>query len=371
MKVEEIRDIAQFKRLKPIWDRMLRNSPNDMFYLSHEWLRLWWNHFGQDKEPLILLVWDSDEPIAAAPLFIADEKIFGLRCKTIRWIGGSHALRSDFLLTTRPEESLIAILDHLMDIRGEWDLIRMDDLPIDSITLPLLSKVLGEMRALYDLMPGAFSPYLPIVGSWEEYWRSRSKSLRKNMRSKLNRVSKVYHLCYSCHQGGDDVDWLMEKVFEIESKSWKYKSGTSILSDPKEMELFLNLARLADRKGWLHLSILELDGHPAAYSFDIIYKDVIIGLKASFDQGFAKFSPGKLILYHLINLAFEKRITEVDFGGQAEEYKMQWTDRIREHRNVTIFNPISPFVLLYLKPLLRRVSLFRWAKRKLIGRRKG
>ncbi len=372
MKVREIRNFDEFKRVKPIWDQMLENSPNNMFFLRHEWLRLWWRHFGRDKELLVLMVWDSNEPIAAAPFYIADEKIYGLRCRAVRIIGNDIALRSDLLLSKDPEETLRTILKHMMNIKNEWDLICLDDLPADSITLHPLEKALRGIKAIYDITPGAFSPYFLVEGNWEGYWQSRGKSLRKEVRLKLNRISKVYHLCYSCHRGGGDMGWLMEKVFEIESKSWKYKEGTSILSNPNEMEFFLNLARLANRKGWLHLSMLELDGHPAAYSFDIIYKDNLIGLKTSFNQDFAKFSPGKLMLYYLMKLAFEEGISKVDFGGQAESYKMRWTDRVREHRNLVIFNMASPFIFLYLKPLLRKVGPLRWVKGKfeLMARRR-
>jgi len=372
MKVKEIRNFDEFKRVKPMWDQMLEDSPNDMFFLKHEWLRLWWKHFGRDKELLVLTVWDSNEPIAAAPFYIADERIYGLRCRTVRIIGSDIALRSDFLLLKRPEEALRAIIKHMMKIKNEWDLIRLDDLPADSITIHPIERALRGTGTIYDIMPGALSPYLLIEGSWEEYWRARGKSLRKEIRLRLNRASKNHYLHRLHYRGGGNVEWLMGKVLEIESKSWKYKSGTSILSNPDETRFFLDLARLADRRGWLHLNMIELDGHPAAYQFNIIYKKTILGLKTSFNLNFGKLSPGKLILYDLIRFAFEEGISEVDFGGQAESYKMRWTDRVREHRNFVIFNVASPFILLYLKPLLRKIGPLRWVKGKfeLMARRR-
>ncbi len=92
-----------------------------------------------------------------------------------------------------------------------------------------------------------------------------------------------------------------------------------------------------------------------------------------YDPHFNKFSPGKVLLSYIIEEAYYKGFTEIDYGPGEELYKIKWSSKLR-YRMKHLFPLKSHLILLLLfecrlYPWLQKTSFFRWAqrsKRKLI-----
>lgn len=49
IRVRTLTDFASFLRLAPVWDDLLERAGVDHPFLSHEWLRSWWEAFGAGR----------------------------------------------------------------------------------------------------------------------------------------------------------------------------------------------------------------------------------------------------------------------------------------------------------------------------------
>src|SRR5262249_29274877 len=60
-----IDDLDQFNILEPEWDALVERSTADHVFLSHVWLRTWWECFGRGRRLHVILVWAGDQLIGA------------------------------------------------------------------------------------------------------------------------------------------------------------------------------------------------------------------------------------------------------------------------------------------------------------------
>ncbi|HID55442.1 TPA: GNAT family N-acetyltransferase [Candidatus Poribacteria bacterium] len=373
MKVKVIRDEAEFMRMKPVWDALLERCPDNMIYLTHEWMQAYWETIDLEKERemLVLLVSEGDKPMAIAPLLILTERRLGRRCKTIRFFK-YEGMRSHLILTEKPTEVINAILDFLRHNRRMWDMVVLNNLPLDSPNTKLLIEELKRSDFRFGYTPSRFSPYIPLKGDWSSYLASRSKSLRKEIKYKRRRAEREFRVEARRITYTEDVEVLMDKIVMVDAKSWRYKTGAAMVLNPDVRKSYYKLTKMANERGWLYIGLLEFDGRPVAFEYKLAYNGTVYGLRIGYDEEFRRYSPGLILRSFMLQKAFEDGMREFDMAGHNEDYKMRWTNHIREHIDLTIYNQISPFFILYLIPVLRGIKPLKRIKDALfkIGKRR-
>src|SRR3989442_3072916 len=109
LRVTEVSDFRSFLDLEPVWDSLVQRAGICHPFLTHTWVRTWWECFGGANELRILAVKEGDEIIALAPLMRGPGQVYGLNVLKVRSLSNDHSPRFDFILTRRAEESLDVI----------------------------------------------------------------------------------------------------------------------------------------------------------------------------------------------------------------------------------------------------------------------
>ena len=66
LSVEVVSNRESFQRLEPVWNRLFEESETELPFLSYEWMRAWWESFGETgrgkegKQLHILVVRDAE-----------------------------------------------------------------------------------------------------------------------------------------------------------------------------------------------------------------------------------------------------------------------------------------------------------------------
>ena len=81
-----------------------------------------------------------------------------------------------------------------------------------------------------------------------------------------------------------------------------------------------------------------------------------------FRSSYAKCSPFKLLTYFALRDAFDRGLTEFDFLGDAEPWKLEWTTTTRPHEWLFIFSDTSRARLLYPIKFRMVPALKRWRR---------
>jgi CelD/BcsL family acetyltransferase involved in cellulose biosynthesis len=80
----------------------------------------------------------------------------------------------------------------------------------------------------------------------------------------------------------------------------------------------------AFKAGWLQLAFLTVNGEKAAGYLDFDYQDRIWVYNSGIDWRFKEYSPGWVLLGHLLQWANENRRLEFDFMRGDEDYKYRF-----------------------------------------------
>ena len=98
LEVEVINDLERFNAIAAEWDELVDRSGIERLFVSHAWLRTWWEAFGGDRELYVLTVRSRRALIGAAPMMRSNKGLYGLRVKSIESIYNSHTPRFDFVV---------------------------------------------------------------------------------------------------------------------------------------------------------------------------------------------------------------------------------------------------------------------------------
>ncbi len=103
-------------------------------------------------------------------------------------------------------------------------------------------------------------------------------------------------------------------------------------------------------------AVLDVDGRPAAFSFDLNAGGLKYAIANSYDPAYAKHSPGKLLYYRNLMRGIDDGITRVDWGAGDSGYKrVIGAEEGPAIRDWLLVRPGAPaMVAKLLKPLWRR-----------------
>ncbi|HVV39844.1 MAG TPA: GNAT family N-acetyltransferase [Nitrobacter sp.] len=136
----------------------------------------------------------------------------------------------------------------------------------------------------------------------------RSGSTRKKLRQDWNRLSTLGTVDIVNDRSPDAAAAAFEVFLALEFKSWKGAQGTALLCDAADAAFARRLlAALAERNS-ASVALLRVDGRPIAAQVVMYGGATAYTWKTAFDQGFAKYSPGALLI---------DRITEELFSNQG------------------------------------------------------
>jgi CelD/BcsL family acetyltransferase involved in cellulose biosynthesis len=165
--------------------------------------------------------------------------------------------------------------------------------------------------------------------AWMEtnFDRKRRKEYRR-LSNRLGEQGKYETLTF---KSGDDVASWSTDLLALEAAGWKGKRGTAIAGDTALQSAFIEACQNLNASGKLRFWKLTLDGKPVACMYAIVEGDHAWLGKIAYDESFAKYSPGVLlILYATEQLFAESHIKLVDSCAIPGHPMIEniWRDRL-------------------------------------------
>ena len=322
MTVETISNFEAFIAIPQEWDRLVDEAGIRHPFLCHDWIRSWWESFSGDNKLNILLIRDGDELIGIAPLMFSGGEL--------SFICNEHTPRFDFIVSRNHVEVCEAIWQRLWEQRDEWNLLKLCQLVDDSESLQEFTRLAGAHDCLVGTWPSAQSPYLPVKGSFADCFAHLARGVRSNLKRRLRGLEELGTVEFERISDLEQMERALEEVFDMEASCWKGAEGTAIVCNPEAKKFYSLVAWRAARNGILYLTFLRLNGKRIAFDLSLIYKDTLFKLKPGYSVEFQAFAPGAELNVRTIADAFERGLTEVDFPGGADVWKLDWTRRIRQ-----------------------------------------
>ena len=368
MHIEVITEHAKFLALGSVWNKLLERSGIDHPFLTHEWISVWWDCFGESAMPYILTVVSGADIIAIAPLMLSRARLYGCPIRRLQAIVNVYTERFDLLLGERPQEACELIWAYLKDHADDWDVMELRQLPDDSRTLKHLSPLIERDGYRVGRWPANEAPYVSISQPWETYYQSLKKAHRSNVRNHARQLEREGSVVLDVVAIDDRWEADMEDALKLEAVTWKVDEGTSLRSRRESAVFYRKMLQRAAQLGWLHMCFLKVGTSRIAVRLSLLYRNKLFMLKSGYDEGYHRYSPGQVLTERLLREAWEKKWDEVDFLGDDERWKLCWATGRRAHAWLFVFpNRVKSRLLHGMKfrviPGIRQSNLFPTVRR--------
>jgi len=317
---------------KEDWNRLLRKSASVVPFLTFDYLDAWWQTRGggewsADSQLVLVAAFEDEKLIGIAPLFYA-ENILG--DPALMFVGAIEV--SDFLdVIVRPEDLedfISGLIDFLLNCNdiSDWEVLDFYNLLEESPTLKALeaeAERRGWAHQQIHLQP---APYLPLPEGFDTYLAGIDGKQRREIRRKLRNFESSFvdgELVFA-----EDPDTLHEEVDIFLAMMAQDPNKCKFLTDAMRQHLH-NTAQVAFENSWLQLTFFTIDGEKAAANMAFNFNERLWLYNSGWEWDYREFSPGWLLLTHLIQWATENGIQELDFmrGDEGYKYKFGGVDR--------------------------------------------
>jgi CelD/BcsL family acetyltransferase involved in cellulose biosynthesis len=327
MKVELHRDASVFENLHDEWNALLAQSVTRVPFLRAEYQRAWWRHRGGGEWPEASLLLataraEGGELIGIAPLFFTKNR----DGRPALLLVGSIEI-SDYLdvIVARPQAEAFcaALLDRLAgpDVPA-WEVLDFYNIPETSPTRAALGRAASARG--WHATQKALEP-VPVVklpDDWETYLATQvEKKERQEIKRKLRRAEG----------GEDEVRWyLVDHHGDIAAGTEAFLRLMTLNEDkarfltPAMRAQFVDAIRAAAENGWLHLSLLEVNGEKAAAYLSFDFGRRLYVYNSAIDPRFNALSAGWVLLGYLLRWAIENQRAAFDFLRGGEDYKYRF-----------------------------------------------
>lgn len=363
--IKEITTYAEFSLLKDSWNELLASTGADSLFLRHEWFDCWWQSFGRAHKLYILAAYDDNTLRGIAPLMKSTQN--GTDTQVIEFMQDSNSPRCDFIVPDGEHAVLSSLIEHLRTKKGTpWEFCRLSNIPEESWTVQALESISRAQKIRIGVLQGLRSPVIKIAGTWDSFVETKSSRFSKTLRYCVNKAKRMGKTEILRITDVRDYPGLIKTLGLISAHSWKKAQAGDLARTPENESFFVTLTNEASKHGWLSVWLMratELD-IPVAYEYHLCYKNEEFALRADFDMQYGEYSPGSALEAHIIRRAFEIKRKSYDLCGNDYAYKMRWTDQIRAHVTVELYNDTPRAAYLFfmrhhLKPLGRAIGLGR------------
>ena len=345
---EVVRDYDSFVALEHEWNDAVERAQIPHPFLRHEWVRTWWDSFAASPrfarsgdagtQLHVIVVRDQERIVGIAPLMREHAVVYGLPVRRLALIANDHTPRTDFVVAGDESEIYRAIWNSLGAEMDRWDVLQLTQLPRTSRTIPAMSNLTSAEHLRSGTWKSCDSPYLELAATWESYWANLSAKFRSNVRNRLTRLNQIGTPALEILSDRTAMAAALDDAWRLEASGWKDQEGTSIASDPAVQSFYTLLAERAAECGWLRLLFLTVGGKRIAVSYSAVYDGRLFLLKTGHDREFHACSPFKLLTYLATQEAYARGLREIDFLGDTEPWKQEWTSTVRGHDWLFIFS---------------------------------
>jgi CelD/BcsL family acetyltransferase involved in cellulose biosynthesis len=280
--------------------------------------------FGSGRE---LLAWCEHDGATVAMALVAP----GGRAS---WTTFQPAQAPVGLWLQRPGEDLEQLVQELMRALPGFPLV-FGVTQLDPAMLPRPADT-PSLRTL-DYIDTA---RVALRGSFEDYWNSRGKNLRANLKKQRARLDKdgIVPRLEICREPGQ-VAAAVADYGRLESSGWKASGGTAVHASNAQGRYYRAMLEDACRRG--AGSIYRYYFNEQLVAMDLCVEDgaSIVVLKTSYDESVPNsLSPTLLMREEACRLLFdEQRFERLEFYGRVMEWHLRWTEDVRSMYHVNCY----------------------------------
>lgn len=322
------------------WTTLCDEGASDEPFFRPEWFAAFTKSF--EKEITLLTVRRGEKLRAVLPLCVKRDSLHSVPVRKLQAVFNLQTPRFD-LVHGADESERAAILKSLwteIKTLPRWDVLEIRMVKKGSWLDDLLALAAAENHRTGTWKMDA-APYISLPEAddkaklIDDYFKKLSKNRRQLLKKKRRYLEELGAVEVVTTRGFSAE--LMRKYFDLEASGWKERAGTSVTSDERTAQLHEEFARAVADRNALIFQELKLNGKTIAMYISILEARKTIGWKMSYDENYAKFSPGNLLFIEVLNECMRNGSPELDQLSPATYNKSMWATGEYEHDALYFF----------------------------------
>lgn len=316
-----VRRLEDLKKYESKWAGLQKNESFTPF-LSYEWIVEWLKFFKKGRKPFILLDEENDELVSLMPLIGSMLRY--------RFIGYNNSDYIDIIDQKWRFEQIMSLARGA--IPGDA-IIDLEHIPEDSYFLKYIKENFKDDTAV---IPQESCPYMELAPDWEQCKSGLNKRFRKNLEYSIRRLERDFRFDVMKPRSEVDVEVFMKHLIKFHQERWHKKMMPGAFYSERIRQFHVSVAKKLFKKGFLILNAININEKIAAVIYGFKTDRCYYYYLSGFDQNYAKFSLGNVLVGLTVKEAIENGAKIFDFLRGNESYKYLWTDKEKRVYRVII-----------------------------------
>ncbi len=211
----------------------------------------------------------------------------------------------------------------------------------------------------FDLEQNSLTMSINLKGGFENYWKSRSKSLTSNIsRYERRLIGDQITQTTTCISEPAAIGHAVRQYAELESSGWKGKEGTALTVNNTQGKFYTDLLERFAESGSALVYELRFNAKLVASRLLICSPGMVVILKTAYDESYSRYAPGRLLLRDVIRDVSHRlpgRI--IEFYTDANSDQLSWGTDQRWINHVSISKNAASGQLRNAARTLRKLVL--------------
>lgn len=265
------------------WDNCVADTGSDVF-LTYDWCRIWWQHYGMNRLLRIFILRAEDTVIGILPFFIDQYCLWPVTMRIAKMIGAEHTgflcnlpIHSEWVSKTWVRAQQI-----LMGEEGCHAILIGPLSDCHAVTSKIRQRCEKESTGYVVFWERVVDSHcvVSIPSSCEEYVSSLSKSERKHYRRDVRRLQENHNVSFDVVKLEDEVSEVFDSFVAMHTTGWRKVRKLGHFADwPKADAFHRELAVTLARRGRLRLFRVTVDSrvvfYRLVYKFDERYYSIL------------------------------------------------------------------------------------------------
>jgi CelD/BcsL family acetyltransferase involved in cellulose biosynthesis len=319
-------------------------------------------HHMPDKEGRLFLVREGERLIGCAPMRRTAE----YRGVRFQFLAPRVTTANQGILSAPEDEARVAaaLIRHICEVEKGWGMLELVSQRPQATLRQITHYAVNHRFRARDIR---LAPHNEIPMVWRDlndYFQSLARKMRSNLSRQARRLFRAGEIELILAEGGQAVTAWFDAYLDLERRSWKHGTASSIERHPRRVRYYREIAAGKAGLDPEFIGVL-LDG--------VLIAGLLIGsnataspefhgawcLEMAHDQSRAGLGPGQLLLLLAVGKAIEKGHKHLSLMQNFAYYKHRWAAEPIEVVNVQLIRRLS------LQNLFASLGEMR---RKLLGR---
>jgi CelD/BcsL family acetyltransferase involved in cellulose biosynthesis len=299
------------------WSDLVRADPAGTIFHTPDFLKLYWEEFGEEPEHLLLAFGEDD---AGAQVAAAAFELIG---DTLRFLGGTEV--TDYMGPVGTPDARAGFAHELwagLLARDDWREADLRGLHENSAWLSELREAAAghglEVEATDD--QNGVAPVLDLPSTWDEYLAQIPSKLRHEIRRKAKKLEAETGAFRVETATEETLLPLLDRFVELHRMS---EGPKGVFMVPGMEIFFRRLGQTFCEQGVFRLSFIRVREELAAGTIGFSFDGTYSLYNSAFDRKWQQLAPGMVLVAEDIRQAIQEGSAVFDFlkGDYAYKYR--------------------------------------------------